>query len=110
MHLIFVIFEHAIFIYQQRMLSFTGSAKIGWQLKKNAGKMKVSLELGGNASCIVTDSADLSVVIPRLIFGAFYANGKLFFPISLMKQANLASLCNTSMFTRAKLRNLIASL
>lgn len=58
-----------------RMLSFTGSAKVGWQLKKNAGKMKVALELGGNASCILTESADLSIAIPRLIFGSFYANG-----------------------------------
>lgn len=58
------------------MLSFTGSAKIGWQLKQNAGKMKVSLELGGNASCILTETADISVAVPRLVFGSFYANGK----------------------------------
>lgn len=77
--LLLVFFLVAWNIYDVRMLSFTGSAKIGWQLKKNAGKMKVSLELGGNASCIVTDSADLSVVIPRLIFGAFYANGRIYF-------------------------------
>src|SRR5215470_15706522 len=32
-----------------KLISFTGSAPVGWQIKKNAGKKKVVLELGGNA-------------------------------------------------------------
>jgi glyceraldehyde-3-phosphate dehydrogenase (NADP+) len=40
------------------MLSFTGSAKVGWGLKQKAGKKKVgkkkvTLELSGNAGVIV---------------------------------------------------------
>eukprot|EP01126_Amoeba_proteus_P061474 TRINITY_DN8254_c0_g4_i7.p1 TRINITY_DN8254_c0_g4~~TRINITY_DN8254_c0_g4_i7.p1 ORF type:complete len:331 (-),score=37.68 TRINITY_DN8254_c0_g4_i7:513-1505(-) len=59
-----------------RLLSFTGSARVGWQLRKNSGKMKISLELGGNASCILTETADIGVAVDRLIFGSFYANGQ----------------------------------
>jgi acyl-CoA reductase-like NAD-dependent aldehyde dehydrogenase len=37
------------------VLSFTGSDKVGWQLKALSGKKHVLLELGGNAACIVHD-------------------------------------------------------
>lgn len=36
-----------------KILSFTGSAKVGWALKQKAGKKRVLLELGGNAAVIV---------------------------------------------------------
>jgi len=36
-----------------RLLSFTGSPAVGWELKKKAGKKKVILELGGNAAAVV---------------------------------------------------------
>jgi glyceraldehyde-3-phosphate dehydrogenase (NADP+) len=42
-----------------RMLTFTGSAKVGWQLRQQAGKKKVGLELGGNAGVIVHQDASL---------------------------------------------------
>ena len=35
------------------MVSFTGSAKVGWAIKERAGKNRVLLELGGNAAAIV---------------------------------------------------------
>src|SRR5215472_18236978 len=34
------------------MLSFTGSARVGWHLKSIAGKKRVVLELGGNAAAV----------------------------------------------------------
>ncbi|MGH2569327.1 MAG: aldehyde dehydrogenase family protein, partial [Bacteroidota bacterium] len=40
-----------------KMLSFTGSPSVGWQLKAKAGKKKVLLELGGNAGVIVDKTA-----------------------------------------------------
>lgn len=40
-----------------RVLSFTGSDKVGWHLKSIAGKKQVLLELGGNAACIVHEDA-----------------------------------------------------
>ncbi|MCA9589991.1 MAG: aldehyde dehydrogenase family protein [Myxococcales bacterium] len=45
-------------------LSFTGSAKVGFELKAKAGKKHVTLELGGNAACIVHD--DAPVPLPQL--------------------------------------------
>ena len=59
-----------------KLLSFTGSPEIGWQLKSKAGKKKVTLELGGNAACIVDEDADLEDATDRLITGAFYQSGQ----------------------------------
>jgi aldehyde dehydrogenase (NAD+) len=61
-----------------KLLSFTGSPAVGWDLKARAGKKKVVLELGGNAACIVdADQADrLDFVVERVIFGAFYQSGQ----------------------------------
>lgn len=61
-----------------KLLSFTGSPAVGWDLKAKAGKKKVVLELGGNAACIVDkDQRDhLDYIIERLIFGAFYQSGQ----------------------------------
>jgi acyl-CoA reductase-like NAD-dependent aldehyde dehydrogenase len=67
-----------LFVVDERLklLSFTGSPKVGWALKARAGKKKLVLELGGNAACIVDADADLDDAIPRLIFGAFYQAGQ----------------------------------
>ena len=59
-----------------KLLSFTGSPQVGWDLKARAGKKKVTLELGGNAACIVDADADLDDAVDRLIFGAFYQSGQ----------------------------------
>ena len=60
-----------------KLLSFTGSPEVGWQLKARAGKKPVILELGGNAACIVDeDTEDLEDAIERIIFGAFYQSGQ----------------------------------
>src|SRR6266851_7162876 len=42
-----------------KMLSFTGSAKVGWALKAKTGKKRVALELGGNGGLIVDEGSDL---------------------------------------------------
>ena len=59
-----------------KLLSFTGSPGVGWDLKARAGKKKVVLELGGNAACIVDRDADLDDAVTRLVFGAFYQSGQ----------------------------------
>jgi len=59
-----------------KLLSFTGSPPVGWNLKAKAGKKKVVLELGGNASCIVDEDADLDDAVSRILFGAFYQSGQ----------------------------------
>jgi acyl-CoA reductase-like NAD-dependent aldehyde dehydrogenase len=59
-----------------KLLSFTGSPGVGWELKAKAGKKKVVLELGGNAAVIVDGDADLDDAVERIIFGAFYQSGQ----------------------------------
>lgn len=59
-----------------KLLSFTGSPGVGWELKSKAGKKKVTLELGGNAACIVEPDWDLEDAVERIAFGAFYQSGQ----------------------------------
>jgi acyl-CoA reductase-like NAD-dependent aldehyde dehydrogenase len=59
-----------------KLLSFTGSPDVGWDLKARAGKKKVVLELGGNAAVIIDQDADLSDAADRVVFGAFYQSGQ----------------------------------
>lgn len=59
-----------------KLLSFTGSPSVGWDLKAKAGKKPVILELGGNAGCIVDEDADLDDAIERIVFGAYYQSGQ----------------------------------
>jgi len=59
-----------------KLLSFTGSAEVGWELKARAGKKRVCLELGGNAGCIVDRDADLDFAADRITIGAFYQSGQ----------------------------------
>ncbi|WP_300353738.1 aldehyde dehydrogenase family protein [uncultured Alcanivorax sp.] len=59
-----------------KLLSFTGSPDVGWDLKARAGKKPVILELGGNAAVIVDEDADLNDAVERIVFGAFYQSGQ----------------------------------
>lgn len=59
-----------------KLLSFTGSPDVGWELKRKAGKKAVVLELGGNAACIVDADWDLHDAVQRVIVGAFYQSGQ----------------------------------
>ncbi len=59
-----------------KLLSFTGSPGVGWDLKAKAGKKKVVLELGGNAAVVVDADADLDHALARIIFGGYYQSGQ----------------------------------
>ena len=59
-----------------KLLSFTGSAKVGWYLKSKAGKKKVLLELGGNAGVIIHRDADLDLAARRCAAGGFSYAGQ----------------------------------
>ncbi len=59
-----------------KLLSFTGSPDVGWDLKAKSGKKKVVLELGGNAAVIIDADADLDDAVDRTVFGAFYQSGQ----------------------------------
>jgi glyceraldehyde-3-phosphate dehydrogenase (NADP+) len=54
-----------------KLISFTGSVPVGWDIKRRAGKKKVVLELGGNAAVIVHSDADLEYAAQRCVSGGF---------------------------------------
>lgn len=60
-----------------KMVSFTGSPPVGWQLKKDLSDKRVSLELGGNATAIVAEDADLEWAIPRIVAGGYGYAGQI---------------------------------
>jgi len=59
-----------------KMISFTGSASVGWDIKRRAGKKKVVLELGGNGGVIVHSDADLAYAAERCVTGGFSYAGQ----------------------------------
>lgn len=60
-----------------KMLSFTGSPTVGWKLKGLLPERRVSLELGGDASVIVCEDADLEWAAKRTILGKFGYAGQI---------------------------------
>jgi len=59
-----------------KMLTFTGSAEVGWRLKSLAGKKKVTLELGGNAAAIVDRDANTEFAVRRIAQGGYSYAGQ----------------------------------
>ncbi len=59
-----------------KLLTFTGSAAVGWKLKNAAGKKRVTLELGGNAAVIVHSDANLAYAAHRCVAGGFSYAGQ----------------------------------
>ncbi len=71
--------EHAGLIVSDdriKLLTFTGSTAVGWQLKAEAGKKRVVLELGGNAAVIVCADANLDFAADRCAMGGFSYAGQ----------------------------------
>jgi acyl-CoA reductase-like NAD-dependent aldehyde dehydrogenase len=86
-----------------KLVSFTGSAKVGWELKTHSGRKRVLLELGGNAALIVhSDWPDLDEAALKTVHAAFGYAGqscisvqrvfveRSVFPVFLRKVAELA--------------------
>jgi acyl-CoA reductase-like NAD-dependent aldehyde dehydrogenase len=60
-----------------KLVSFTGSAKVGWDLKAHSGRKRVLLELGGNAALVVhNDWKDLEDAALRTAHAAFNYSGQ----------------------------------
>ena len=59
-----------------KLISFTGSVPVGWDIKRRAGKKKVVLELGGNAGVIVHSDTDLNYAAERCVAGGFAYAGQ----------------------------------
>ncbi len=58
------------------MVTFTGSAKVGWHIKSIAGRKRVALELGGNGAVIVCRDADLELAATRCVRGGVVYGGQ----------------------------------
>jgi acyl-CoA reductase-like NAD-dependent aldehyde dehydrogenase len=60
-----------------KKVSFTGSPAVGWRLKQLLPNKRVTLELGGNASAIVLDDADLDWAAQRIASSAYGYAGQV---------------------------------
>ncbi len=58
------------------LLSFTGSPDVGWQMKRDCGKKKVVLELGGNAALLVDKGANIGLAAEKAVTAAFAYAGQ----------------------------------
>lgn len=58
------------------MITFTGSMKVGEELRAKAGLKRVTLELGNNSAVIVEPDADLNSAIARSVPAAFGLSGQ----------------------------------
>jgi acyl-CoA reductase-like NAD-dependent aldehyde dehydrogenase len=60
-----------------RCVSFTGSDAVGWKIKAEAARKKVTLELGGNAAAIVCEDVNVPDVAGKLATAAFAYGGQV---------------------------------
>lgn len=60
-----------------KMISFTGSEKVGWHIKSICKTKKIALELGGNAAVVVNDTENLEAVAKKIAIGAFLYAGQI---------------------------------
>ena len=59
-----------------RLITFTGSAAVGWRIRERAARKRVSLELGNATPVIVSGDADLDDAASRLAANAFSFAGQ----------------------------------
>ena len=59
-----------------KLVTFTGSAEVGWGIKSRAGKKRVALELGGNAAAVVDETGDVEFAAARCAVGGFAYAGQ----------------------------------
>ncbi|MCL1698810.1 aldehyde dehydrogenase family protein [Lysinibacillus sp. Bpr_S20] len=60
-----------------KMITFTGSPKIGYQISQKAGFKRTTLELGSNSALIIDKDVDVSSIIDRCVMGAFSNQGQV---------------------------------
>jgi acyl-CoA reductase-like NAD-dependent aldehyde dehydrogenase len=59
------------------MITFTGSVRIGEEVRAKAGLKRVLLELGNNSAVVVEPDCDLKTAIQRTVQGAFANSGQV---------------------------------
>ncbi len=60
-----------------KMVTFTGSPAVGWEMKSRCGKARLCLELGGNAAAIVEADTDLNHAVARCVIGGYAYAGQI---------------------------------
>ncbi len=60
-----------------RMVTFTGSAAVGEEIRRQPGLKKVALELGSNSGAIVDETCNLDVALGRCLVGGFAYSGQV---------------------------------
>ena len=60
-----------------KLLSFTGSDQVGWDMKARCGRKKVVLELGGNAAVMLEDDTNVDAALDRLVAGGYSQAGQV---------------------------------
>jgi acyl-CoA reductase-like NAD-dependent aldehyde dehydrogenase len=59
------------------VLSFTGSARVGYHLRSLDPRKHVLLELGGNAPCIIDETVSVEQVVPAIVEACFANAGQI---------------------------------
>ena len=89
-----------------KKISFTGSPQVGWKMKNECGRKKITLELGGNAAAIVTSGADLNEAVAKCVSGAFAFSGQVCIHTQrIFVQRNLFQAFLTAFIQRTKTLN-----
>ncbi len=60
-----------------RVVSFTGSLKVGEIISKQAGLKKLVMELGSNSAVVVDESANLEIAAKKSVLGGFAVAGQV---------------------------------
>jgi len=60
-----------------RVVSFTGSLKVGEIIAKQAGLKKIVMELGSNSAVIVDETANLEIAAKKSVIGGFALAGQV---------------------------------
>ena len=60
-----------------RVISFTGSTRVGQDIPRKAGVKRLALELGGNGPFVVLGDADLDRAVEAAAFGSYWHQGQI---------------------------------
>ena len=60
-----------------RVISFTGSTRVGLGIPAKAGVKRLALELGGNGPLVVLDDADLDRAVEAAVFSNYWHQGQI---------------------------------
>lgn len=87
-----------------KLLSFTGSDQVGWDMKARAGRKKVTLELGGNAAVLIEPDTEISdALIDRIIGGAYGHAGQVCISVQrILVHADIYSELKKKLVSRLK--------